>query len=253
MFKAPEDLPNSLPEEPQNVRGTRQLAEEWENVTRINDLRWEMKEGEKVCEYFILHTENDRGFVVNWSGGGWDVSERYNMSEEIIEIPCTEDRIKRFIDSNTGSGDEYYVYVLACELPDKETAVERAKELYPPKTKEEVREFFRKNNTEDWGDKRHMEKKNILKRESGFNPPSWFDNALKAESAYYVGYTDDLNKRIRSHLQEVEADGAHFTEVFPPTHLVEVYGYGTDQTAQEWESKIGSEILNYPDIVAYWF
>lgn len=253
MFWAPEDFPNSLPKEPLNYEANQRLVEEWQNVTRINDVNWEMMEGEKVCINMIFHTEDGRGFGVNWQDGGWNVLERYDMAEGNLEIPCAEDKLNQFIDSITCDEDEYYVYVLACELPDEKTAEKRAKELYPPKTKREVRDWFLENNRENWNDFSEGKKSKILDRESGFSAPSWFYNALNAESIYYVGFTDDVNRRIEKHIEGIEVNGAYFTEVFPPTHLVEVYGFETMEEAREGESEVGSEILDYPNVVAYWF
>lgn len=253
MFRAPEDFPDSLPEAPLNYEGTNRLVEEWQNVERINDVTWDMIGGEKVCVQMIFHTSDGRGYGVNWEEDEWNVLERYNMANGNLKIPCTENKLNEFVDSTTSEEDVYYVYVLACELPDEKRAEERAKRLYPPQTKSEVRDWFLENNRKNWNEFSDSKKSKVLERESGFNPPSWFFNALNAESVYYVGFTDNVNRRVKKHLEGIEVDGAHFTEVFHPTQLVEVYGYETLEAASDGESKVGSELLDYPDVVAYWF
>jgi hypothetical protein len=64
---APEDLPDALPDQPPTVDELRSLLDKWENVDRINDIRWITQSGEKRCEYMIFNTTNYRGFRVIWT------------------------------------------------------------------------------------------------------------------------------------------------------------------------------------------
>jgi hypothetical protein len=254
MFEAPEDFPESLPDEPLNYDKSRQLVDDWSNVARISGIDWEMRNGEKVCVSLIFHTQDGRGFGVYWDDGEWEVLEKYDVCENILEIPCSDDELVEFVDSNTTDESKYYVYVLSCKLPDKETAEKRVKNLYPPKTKEEVRGYFIENNSVRWNERSEAEQNRILERESGFNPPGWFREGLRAESAYYVGYTNNVQKRIKEHLEGADAGGAYFTEVFPPTHLVEIHGFNTKSEAKEAESRVRSEMgpgFWNDDVVSY--
>jgi hypothetical protein len=76
MPAAPESFPDALPDQPPTVDGIYRLLDEWDNVERINDLRWEEWDGEKVCEYMIFNTDERRGFRVIWDDGDWHIRER---------------------------------------------------------------------------------------------------------------------------------------------------------------------------------
>lgn len=67
MSRAPEDLPDALPNKPPTADEIWLLLDKWENVDSINDLRWTDQFQEKRCEYMIFNTDEQRGFRVIWT------------------------------------------------------------------------------------------------------------------------------------------------------------------------------------------
>lgn len=175
------------------------------------------------------------------------------MGESVLNLPATKWQIHSFVEQTTPDSSSYYVYILKCETPPDETIRKRVKQLYPPKTKQEVREWFEENNPL-WPDEFSEEKRErTLERESGYDPPGWAHIATDAEENYYVGATTDVAERITDHLNGSSAGGAHFTEVLPPIKLCDVEGYETEEEAYEAETQRSLEITDLPDIQAYSF
>ncbi|PAU77014.1 hypothetical protein CK500_16615 [Halorubrum salipaludis] len=176
------------------------------------------------------------------------------MKSDRIELPADKQLVEKVIQDRTEQGSVHFVYVLECVDWVEERARERVKDVYDLGTKEDLR-FFQKDHKTD--DPRHFQKninnkntngssksqkQGFTERESDFNPPSWYYLALDAERVYYVGCTADVYSRINQHMEGKSSGGANFTTVFPPTHLVEVYGFQNKDRAYEAEREVGSEL-----------
>jgi predicted GIY-YIG superfamily endonuclease len=175
------------------------------------------------------------------------------MGNSGIRLPASEDDLNSYIGSRTPDSSNHFVYVLECENPSEEKIRERAKRLFPPKTQDEVREFLQEENPKFPDEFTEREISNVLERESGFNPPSWVHNAIRAEEIYYVGYSPDVATRVAEHLGGTESGGAYFTEVVPPTKLYEVNEYETKDKALEAETETGRDLIDLPETLVYWF
>ncbi|MFB6185303.1 MAG: GIY-YIG nuclease family protein [Halobacteriaceae archaeon] len=175
------------------------------------------------------------------------------MENTGVDLPASEDEISSFVTQTTTDSSRYYVYVLECENLSDTKIRERAKALFPPKTKDEVREVLEEENPKFPDEFSESEISKALERESGFNPPSWVHNAIRAEEIYYVGYSPDVVSRIKQHIEGTESGGAYFTEVVPPTKLCEVNGYKTKEEALEAENEKGRELIDLRETLAYWF
>lgn len=173
------------------------------------------------------------------------------VSDSGVNLPATKWQIKSFVDQTTPDSSSHYVYVLKCETASDETIRKRAKQLYPPKSKQEVREIFEEHNPK-WPDEFSKGKRErTLERRSGYRPPGWVDSAKKADENYYVGSTTDVAERITKHLKGSNAGGAHFTEILPPTKLCEVEGYETKKEAINAEHQRSRDLRNLPETYAY--
>lgn len=178
------------------------------------------------------------------------------MKSNRIELPADKQSVENFVKDSTEQGSEHFVYVLECTDRDKKTAREQVKKLYNLGTKEDLRYFqedyntedlryFQKNiNTEEKKESAESGRKKLTEHKSGFNPPSWYYLALDAEKVYYVGYTASVYSRIDQHMEGASSGGAYFTSVFPPTHLVEVYGFQDKERAYEAEIETGSKLTS---------
>lgn len=72
----PTDLPDRLPDKPPTLNELQEMVNKWDNVDRINDIRWADWNSEKRCEYMIFNTCENEGFRVIWQDSGWSVGER---------------------------------------------------------------------------------------------------------------------------------------------------------------------------------
>ncbi|WP_251331204.1 hypothetical protein [Haloplanus pelagicus] len=69
--------------------------------------------------------------------------------------------------------------------------------------------------------------------------PNWVDHALESELLLYVGWTNDVQRRITDHLT---GEGAVFTEIFPPIGIVKLYPADTSREAKRMESQVASQL-----------
>lgn len=174
------------------------------------------------------------------------------MGSDRIELPADKRKIEGFVQNNTEGEPDYFVYVLECETSREKEARERAEDLFPPKTKEEVRQYQKEKNSEHWENFSEGKKQQVMQRESGFNPPMWYWEALDAANAYYVGYTPNVSVRINQHIEGTASVGARFTKVFPPTNLVEVHGFQDKDRALNAENEVALELTTHEEF-AYSF
>jgi predicted GIY-YIG superfamily endonuclease len=66
--------------------------------------------------------------------------------------------------------------------------------------------------------------------------PGWLRQAWEASKVYYVGQTEDIEKRLGQHYQQHHA--ADFTELFQPTHVIQLNPLYSRSQAEYQESKI---------------
>jgi len=136
---------------------------------------------------------------------------------------------------------EYAVYVLDCIQPTENN-------------NEMKRQLFERNDS--WSGVREEAKKfseassydvdtwieNIAWKDTGrvsYTYPDYFDAAIFADEAKYVGQTGDLSQRVRQHLI---GEGTTFTSLFTPHRLSHVEWVNTREEAKTRESAIHEKI-----------
>lgn len=62
------------------------------------------------------------------------------------------------------------------------------------------------------------------------------------ECVYYVGYSDDVSKRMRRHAKGMTYGGAKFLSLFKPVELVEVTWHETEAAARKVEKRRAGEL-----------
>jgi predicted GIY-YIG superfamily endonuclease len=74
--------------------------------------------------------------------------------------------------------------------------------------------------------------------------PDWWGRVCRADIIYYVGYTDNLGKRLSDHILGTE-DGALFTKVFEPDALLSVREYDTQKLAMKREKQVAKTLNDF--------
>lgn len=123
---------------------------------------------------------------------------------------------------------KYVVYVLECgrEIPPEQrmTALEQFMEDSDEYSKPTKRKDPQTIKTEE-------------EREQIGVAPGWWHHSCRSDELYYVGYTDNLGRRLSDHVLGTD-DGALFTKVFEPNALLFVREYDTQELALEREKQI---------------
>ncbi|MFP9193333.1 GIY-YIG nuclease family protein [Natrialbaceae archaeon A-CW1-1] len=89
-------------------------------------------------------------------------------------------------------------------------------------------------------------------KQSELEPTGQAAEALNKDNRiYYVGSTTDLEKRIQEHDTGTAVSGVDFTQVLPPTALVEVQGCESVREARQKEGQRAREINNLENSFAY--
>lgn len=84
------------------------------------------------------------------------------MKSDRIELPADKELVEKFIRDSTKEESDHFVYVLECDGWIEEKARRRAKDLHPPKTKEDLREYQKENNFENWRTFSERKKKEVF-------------------------------------------------------------------------------------------
>ncbi|MFC7216009.1 GIY-YIG nuclease family protein [Saliphagus sp. GCM10025334] len=89
-------------------------------------------------------------------------------------------------------------------------------------------------------------------KQSELEPTGQAAEALNKDNRiYYIGSTTDLGKRIQEHCIGTAVSGVDFTQVLPPTALVEVQGYKSVDEARRKEGQRAREINSLENAFAY--
>jgi predicted GIY-YIG superfamily endonuclease len=144
--------------------------------------------------------------------------------------------LQELIDKSRSGTDQFSVYVIECEYPSLTELVEKVNSNYrhPKMSKEEVESRHRF----DFSSDAEFDEDSA----PDYNPVDnirWVRYALEADSTFYVGYTNDLVRRI---MQHTNGNAAFFTEVFTPKFLREVYWFDKKEDATSAEPRIAEDI-----------
>lgn len=130
---------------------------------------------------------------------------------------------------------KYVVYVLECgrDIPPEQriTALEQFME--------ESKEYSKPTKRKDPHTIKTEEERELI----GV-APDWWHHSCRADDLYYVGYTDNLGKRLSDHILGTDS-GALFTKVFEPNALLSVRGYDTQELALEREKQIARTLNDF--------
>jgi hypothetical protein len=77
--------------------------------------------------------------------------------------------------------------------------------------------------------------------------PEWHIKVGKADVLYYVGYTNNLGKRLSDHILG-RTDGAVFTKIFQPNALIITREYNTQKKALKREKQLASSLNDFEGI-----
>jgi len=80
--------------------------------------------------------------------------------------------------------------------------------------------------------------KQAAEAEDDYNPADnirWVRYTIEADIVYYVGYTEDLTRRINDH---VTGHGALFTQIVEPQSLSDVYWFSNKKRAKSIEKEL---------------